>query len=373
MKLLTLFLTTFALVSCSISMNTPKVFKTSDPCARARTGRLGPASNLQGSDLHGQNLSGMSFSASCLRSVDLSSTDLSNATFSSANLQGANLQGANLSCTNFSNADLRGARGLSQAALNQAYGSAVKLPPGYYIRSYNKSACRPTYAAPAPAPAPAPTVNTNTNTNVNQQSQSQAQSTKTKTTVKNTTKNTSKSTTNTSVKSDNKNVIIINVPQQGQSGNNQQPQQHPHYPPGKPNYPHHKHMPTRPRHHKRPVRTRPLKPTKPAHSTAPAVAPPANTNQGNSNPCYDPANPRVNLCAQGDSGEKKVQAPKPQKVPHPTKQVAPAKNPYVKNVPKASVPKVEFSEEAKKHMSKEQLEQLKQAQQIDKNPYVKSK
>lgn len=104
------------------------------------------ACDLRGADLTNQcvktgDLSGAKFDRAKLVLMCMSYANFSNASFRGADLAGANLahakldgadfSGANLSITSFKGTDLRTAKGLTQAQLNQACSDKdTKLPRG---------------------------------------------------------------------------------------------------------------------------------------------------------------------------------------------------------------------------------------------------
>jgi hypothetical protein len=90
---------------------------------------------LGDADLHFASLSGANPSDAGLRVADLSGANLSDADLIGAHLSGADLRFANLGdadliSADLSGADLSGARGLTQAQLDQACGKPKALPPG---------------------------------------------------------------------------------------------------------------------------------------------------------------------------------------------------------------------------------------------------
>jgi uncharacterized protein YjbI with pentapeptide repeats len=92
--------------------------------------------NLSGDNLFRANLSGANLNHANLSGDNLSTADLSGAILFSANLSGAILAGANLS-GDLSGANLSGAI-ISQAELDQACGTDVKLDPGLTIKPCQK-------------------------------------------------------------------------------------------------------------------------------------------------------------------------------------------------------------------------------------------
>jgi uncharacterized protein YjbI with pentapeptide repeats len=104
------------------------------------------ACDLRGADLTNQcvktgNLTGAKFDDAKLVLMCMSYANFSNASFRNADLAGANLahakldgadfSGANLSITSFKGTDLRAAKGLTQAQLDQACSDKdTKLPKG---------------------------------------------------------------------------------------------------------------------------------------------------------------------------------------------------------------------------------------------------
>jgi hypothetical protein len=96
--------------------------------------------DLRGANLIYANLRGATLSGADLSGADLNRADLLGANLSGANLTGASLFGASLSGTaslfgaNLRGADLRGARNITQAQLDQACGTDVKLDPGLTLK-----------------------------------------------------------------------------------------------------------------------------------------------------------------------------------------------------------------------------------------------
>jgi hypothetical protein len=88
---------------------------------------LGPA-NLSYADLVNADLI-----AANLNSANLNSTNLTGANLAEASLTNATLSRANLTGTNFTGTNLSNARGLTQAQLDNAYGTNTKLPEGLTI------------------------------------------------------------------------------------------------------------------------------------------------------------------------------------------------------------------------------------------------
>ena len=110
-----------------IGTGTPDLSNANIPNADLRDANLSGArlmlTTLVGADLRGANL----------RSADLSDADLSGAKLGGAKLDGAILSGAKLGSSSFGGADLR-ASNITQAQLDQACGTNVKLDPGLTIR-----------------------------------------------------------------------------------------------------------------------------------------------------------------------------------------------------------------------------------------------
>ncbi|MEL6861253.1 MAG: pentapeptide repeat-containing protein [Pseudomonadota bacterium] len=101
--------------------------------ARLRQSNLSLATyddvNLTGANLSVANLFGARFNRANFKDANLQNATAVGTFFGSSNLSGANLTGANLS-----GADLKIARGLSQAQLNSACGDAsTQLPSGKTI------------------------------------------------------------------------------------------------------------------------------------------------------------------------------------------------------------------------------------------------
>jgi uncharacterized protein YjbI with pentapeptide repeats len=96
--------------------------------------------NLREADLHGADLRGAHLLLTNLTSANLSNANLTGAILFRPDLTSANLTGAKLTGAKLSNAiltgailtgaDLRSAVGLSQMQLNEACGTATRLPPG---------------------------------------------------------------------------------------------------------------------------------------------------------------------------------------------------------------------------------------------------
>jgi uncharacterized protein YjbI with pentapeptide repeats len=96
--------------------------------ADLRTDQSSASANLFGTKLFYANLSGTDLRGDNLSGANLTGVDLSN-----ANLFGTNLINANLNGTNLTGTDLRGAI-VSQAELNIACGTEVKLKPGLTLK-----------------------------------------------------------------------------------------------------------------------------------------------------------------------------------------------------------------------------------------------
>jgi len=90
--------------------------------------------NLSGANLYGANLNLAVLNGADLILANLSDAKLSSAILHGADLRAADLTGADLNGADLTGADLREAKYLTQAQLDQACGTDVKLDPGLTIK-----------------------------------------------------------------------------------------------------------------------------------------------------------------------------------------------------------------------------------------------
>ncbi len=140
----------FALAVLALLSTAPATVAPADPVASIRAGNHDcPGCMLKGADLTNQcvkggDLTGADFDDTKLVVACMSNANFRAATFRNADLTGANLanskmddadlSGANLTITSLKGTDLRRAKGLTQAQLNEACGdAATRLPAGLKV------------------------------------------------------------------------------------------------------------------------------------------------------------------------------------------------------------------------------------------------
>jgi uncharacterized protein YjbI with pentapeptide repeats len=94
--------------------------------------------DLNNADLRGVNLRGANLNATNLDEGNLSSANLYEVNLSGAGLHGADLRDADMHDANLDGANLYEARNLTQAQLDDACGTDVKLPPGMTLKPCSK-------------------------------------------------------------------------------------------------------------------------------------------------------------------------------------------------------------------------------------------